>query len=169
MCPQTLNNPTALVDVARMLLTEALKVPHNQQFLLLSDACVPLYPPQARARSSFVASSPASLRQRPQPVAVHVIMAPAVLLRIAVDRSHRSDRCACLVQVVWQQLVSEDKSRINTCRGVRSRLPDFMHMQRRSSCTWTLTGRIMKPCPPPPCVLNVARHLQQLAATPATC
>ncbi len=49
MSLQTTNNPTALVDVARMLLTEALKVPHNQQFLLLSDACVPLYPPQARA------------------------------------------------------------------------------------------------------------------------
>ena len=48
--PQTSNNPTALVDVARMLLTEALKVPHNQQFLLLSDACVPLYPPQARVQ-----------------------------------------------------------------------------------------------------------------------
>jgi hypothetical protein len=55
---QTSNNPTALVDVSRMLLTEALKVPHNQQFLLLSDACVPLYPPQARHNPTPSASTP---------------------------------------------------------------------------------------------------------------
>ncbi len=38
-----------------MLLTEALKVPHNQQFLLLSDACVPLYPPQVRRHNAVSA------------------------------------------------------------------------------------------------------------------
>ena len=61
---QTSNNPTALVDVARMLLTEALKVPHNQQFLLLSDACVPLYPPQARP--AFSLTLPSRLRRDPR-------------------------------------------------------------------------------------------------------
>ena len=66
---QTVANPGLLVDVSRLLLRAALEVPHNQQFLLLSEYCVPLYPPQ----------------------------------------------------VVWQQLASEQRSRVNACNGVRSR------------------------------------------------
>ena len=62
-------DPGLLVDVSRLLLRAALEVPHNQQFLLLSEYCVPLYPPQ----------------------------------------------------VVWQQLASEQRSRVNACNGVRSR------------------------------------------------
>ena len=68
LCPaQTTNDPAAAVDASRLLLGAALGSPHNRQFLLLSEACVPLYP----------------------------------------------------AQVVWQQLVAEDRSRVNACRGVR--------------------------------------------------
>ena len=55
------------MDASRLLLRAALESPHNQQFLLLSEACVPLYP----------------------------------------------------AQVVWQQLASEQRSRVNACKGVR--------------------------------------------------
>ena len=55
------------MDASRLLLRAALETPHNQQFLLLSEACVPLYP----------------------------------------------------AQVVWQQLASEQRSRVNACKGVR--------------------------------------------------
>lgn len=45
-CLQTVADPGLLVDASRLLLRAALRVPHNQQFLLLSEDCVPLYPAQ---------------------------------------------------------------------------------------------------------------------------
>ena len=73
---QTVGDPGALVDASRLLLRAALEVPHNQQFLLLSEHCVPLYP----------------------------------------------------AQVVWQQLVSEERSRVNACKGVRTKSRSFVVM-----------------------------------------
>lgn len=55
------------MDAIRALLRAALAAPHNQQFLLLSESEVPLYP----------------------------------------------------AAVVWRQLIGEDQSRINACKGVR--------------------------------------------------
>ena len=67
--PQTVGDPALRVDASRLLVRAALEVQHNQQFLLLSEDCVPLYP----------------------------------------------------AQVVWQQLASEQRSRVNACKGVRTK------------------------------------------------
>lgn len=76
-----MGDPALRVDASRLLLRAALEVQHNQQFLLLSEDCVPLYP----------------------------------------------------AQVVWQQLASEQRSRVNACKGVRT------------EPTWTLSPLGPKP------------------------
>lgn len=54
----------SLVEASRLLLQAALQEPLNQRFILVSESCIPLYPPTT----------------------------------------------------VWQQLLSEDKSRIDACK-----------------------------------------------------
>ncbi len=60
----------SLVEASRLLLRSALTDPLNQRFVLVSESCIPLYPPTT----------------------------------------------------IWQQLLSEDKSRLDACKldGVRS-------------------------------------------------
>jgi hypothetical protein len=73
----TSHGAPALMDAIRALLRAALAAPHNQQFLLLSESEIPLY--------------------------------PAV--------------------VVWRQLIGEEKSRINACKGKhvdQGQFPEFM-------------------------------------------
>lgn len=99
-----------MVDAQRALLAEALMEPRNQRLVMLSDSCVPLYPPQVLVPSCTVVCC--------------VCCAGAVwwgAWRTCTNgaQSPRSAQHAPPVpKVVYLQTLWEQQSRINACKGV---------------------------------------------------
>lgn len=93
--------------VVKSMIQEALLNPLNEKFMLLSETCIPLYPPQVIIAMGASFSECTDLRQQ------HLSHNPAP--EVQVGRVHTLSHIAYTLQVIHMQLIQEQKSRINAC------------------------------------------------------
>jgi hypothetical protein len=121
-----------LAEAGVLLLRAALQDASNVHFVMVSDTSIPLYPPQvwgcSKHSKGLQESDMIRQTQQERSITPHVESAAADVLIVHMPQLPApltSAAAALLLQVVWAQMMSEQRSRLDACKKKRKDLYDY--------------------------------------------